>query len=117
MNTRHVWLIAGLALPTGCRDSVTVDYVTASLASGETYTYPTVGGDEDWARISTQPKHFSVSEIRRNAGTNWVITFVYQAASGFVGMDRAEIEIMTGSDGASPPTNVRRVVFTFEVHN
>lgn len=123
MNTRHVWMIAGLVallpLTAGCDDglAVTVDYVAVSLSNAETYTYPTVSGDEEGAGISVQAKHFSISEMRRNATTNWVATYIYQPAAEFVGTDRAEIEVFTGSDGASPSTHMRRVIFIFEVHN
>jgi len=101
----------------GCKDSASVETVKVSLTNSQTYQYPTVGGDEAGARISVQPRHFGVSEIRRDAETNWVATFVYQPTAGFVGSDDAEIEIATGSDGASPPRNVRRVVFHFDIHN
>jgi hypothetical protein len=101
----------------GCSDTVRVETIRVSLQSGQIYQFPTVGGDEEGARIVTQPKHYSISEIRRDAETNWVATFVYQPAAGFVGSDYAEIEILTGSDGASPPTNVRKVAFQFDVHN
>ena len=123
MITRQVWSFAGFAfvalLPVsgGCKDTVTVDYITVSLADSQTYSYPTVSGDEEGAGITVQAKHFRVSEMRRNAETNWVATFVYQPVAGYVGMDRAELETLTGSDGASPSTHVRRVVFNFEVHN
>jgi hypothetical protein len=100
----------------GCREPGAVETVKVSLANSQVYEYPTMGGDEDGARISIQPKHYSTSEIRRNAETNWVATFVYQPITGFVGSDYAEIEIMTGSDGASPPRNVKRVVFEFDIH-
>lgn len=114
-----VLLVVLLPVVAGCEDSlaVRVDYVAVSLANAETYTYPTVSGDEEGAGIAVQAKHFTVSEMRRGPATNWVATYVYQPATGFVGTDRAEIEIWTGSDGASPPTNMRRVVFVFEVHN
>jgi hypothetical protein len=101
----------------GCRESGSVERVRVSLANSQVYEYPTVGGDEEGARISVQPKHYMTSEIRRNAGTNWVATFVYQPTSGFVGSDYAEIEILTGSNGATPPRNVKRVVFYFDIHN
>jgi hypothetical protein len=100
-----------------CNDSASVETVKVSLTNSQTYQYPTVGGDEAGARISVQPRHSGISEIRRNAETNWVATFVYQPTAGFVGTDDAEIEIATGSDGASPPRNVRRVVFHFDIHN
>jgi hypothetical protein len=76
-----------------------------------------VSGDEDGARISTQAKHYSISEIRRDAETNWVAVYVYQPAAGFVGSDYVEIEILTGSDGVSPPTNIERVAFRLVIRN
>jgi hypothetical protein len=100
----------------GCREPGAVETVNVSLTNSQTYEYPTVSGDEEGARISLQAEHYSTSEIRRNAGTNWVATFVYRPTTGFVGSDHAEIDIMTGSDGVSPPRNVRRVVFHFDIH-
>jgi hypothetical protein len=101
----------------GCKESNPLETVSVSLKNTEMYQYPTVGGDEDGATISTQATHYRISEIRRNAETNWVVTYVYQPAAGFVGSDYAEIEILTGSDGASPPTNVKRLAFHFVIHN
>jgi len=101
----------------GCGDATSVETVKVSLTNAQAYQYPTVSGDEEGARISVQPNHSIISEIRRNAETNWVATFVYQPTAGFVGSDYAEIEIVTGSDGASPPRNVKRVVFHFDIHD
>ena len=91
--------------------------VTVSLKNTETYEYPTVGGDEDGAVVSKQATHHSISEIRRGAETNWIAVYVYRPAAGFVGSDHAEIEIFTGSDGASPPTRIRTVTFVFDIHD
>jgi hypothetical protein len=112
-----VFLLPVFVLLQSCTQSASVETVSVSLKSAETFQYPTVSGDEEGARISVQPKHYNTSEIRRNAATNWIATFVYQPTTGFVGSDDAAIEIMTGSDGASPPRNVKRVVFHFDVHN
>jgi hypothetical protein len=101
----------------GCRDPDSVETVIVYLRNTETYQYRTVGGDEEGARISTQATHYSISEIRRDASTDWYAVFVYQPAAGFVGEDHAEVEVMTGSDGASAPTNIKKVVFRFSVHN
>ena len=108
-------LLLGLAL--GCNEHDTVQIVDVSLTNTELYQFPTVGGDEEGARISTQARHQSVSEIRRSAATNYVATFAYQAAPGFVGSDDAEIEVLTGSDGASAPQNIKRIAFRFLIHN
>lgn len=121
MTTRTVvavQLMVVLAVGTleACRAPTAVETVTVSIAAGELYQYPTVGGDEEGARIVTQARHYATSEIRRNAATNWVATYVYQPAAGFTGSDGVEIEILTGSDGASPPTKTQRVAIQFDVH-
>jgi hypothetical protein len=101
----------------GCTEANSFDMVNVSLKNTETYQYPTVGGDEDGAMVSKQANHYSISEIRHNAETNWVAVYVYQPAAGFVGSDQAQIKIFTGSDGASPPTHTKTVIFFFEIHN
>jgi hypothetical protein len=101
----------------GCRQSSAVETVSVSLKNTETYQYPTVSGDEDGARISTQATHYSVSQIRRNAETNWVAVYVYRPTAGFVGSDYAEIEVHTGSDGASAPTSIKTIAFRFVIHD
>ena len=101
----------------GCKKSNSVETITVSITNAERFQYPTVGGDEEGARISLQATHHSISEIRRGAETNWVATYVYQSAPGFIGSDYAEIEISTGSDGASTPTNIKTVAFRFTVRD
>jgi hypothetical protein len=91
--------------------------INVSLKNTEVFQYPTVGGDEEGARISTQASHFTLSEIRRDEQTSWIATYIYQPARGFMGSDDAEIEVFTGSDGPSPPTHTRRVHFRFEVRD
>ena len=100
-----------------CGGSNPVETINVSLKNTEVYQYPTVGGDEDGARISIQAKHYSTSEIRRNAETHWIAVYTYQPAAGFVGSDYVDIEILTGSDGASLPTNVKKVAFHFDIHD
>ena|ERR1041384_6269513 len=89
--------------------------INVSLRNGDTYQYPTVGGDEDVARISIQAQHYQTSEMRRDAQTNWVATYVYQPAPGFVGSDHVELELLTGSDGASAPKDLKKVALRFTV--
>jgi hypothetical protein len=101
----------------GCKTSSPQESITVSLRNSETYQYPTVSGDEEGARISTQARHYSISEIRRDAVTNWAATYVYQPAFGFVGTDSVALEILTGSDGTSPPIEIKQVVIGFTVHN
>jgi hypothetical protein len=93
------------------------DGSTVPLKNTETYEYPTVGGDEDGARITKQASHYEVSEIRRNASTKYVAVYTYQPKTGYVGLDYVEIEIYTGSNGANPPSNIRTVKFNFVINN
>jgi len=68
-------LLPALVSVQGCQDrnsSENVENVSVSMKNTETYKYPTVSGDEQGARISTQAKHYSISEIRRNAETAFV---------------------------------------------
>jgi hypothetical protein len=97
-----------------CTAAKSTQTLEVSLQRGEIYQYPTVGGDEEGARIALQPNHSAISEIRRGPATNWVAVYVYQPAPGFVGSDYAELEILTGSDGASPPI-ARKVAIHFRI--
>lgn len=96
---------------------VSLNHTDVSLKNTDTFRYPTVGGDEEGARITVQAKHYNVSEMRRNAETNWVAVYMYQPTTGYIGTDYAEIEIRTGSDGASSPTSIRTVAFRFVITN
>jgi hypothetical protein len=115
--TSFLVAIAALAFVTSCRDSAAAKSVSVSMRNTAVYQYPTVGGDEEGATISTQAAHYRVSEIRRNIDTNWVATYVYQPVAGFVGSDYVELEIVTGSDGATPPTTTTKVMLHFSIHD
>jgi hypothetical protein len=102
----------------GCRESNPVETVSVSLRNTETFEYPTLGGDEEGASISTQAEHYSVSEIRRGAETNWVAVYVYRPVEGYVGSDYAELELRSSSTGgANSPTRIWTVAFRFSIHD
>jgi hypothetical protein len=117
MSTRTfpIALIAFSFLVSGCSDQGVPVTTTVTLKDTETYQYPTVGGDEESARIVTQAQHYRISEIRRDAQTNWVAVYVYQPALGYTGSDYVELEIETGSDGASPPSHSKRIGLVFQI--
>lgn len=100
-----------------CGEGSSARTISVSLRSTDVYRYPTVSGDEEGARISVQASHYRISEVRRDAETNWVAVYVYQPAPGFVGRDHAEIDILGGSAGAAAPATVRTVALHFDVHN
>jgi hypothetical protein len=114
-RTSAIALIAFSLLVSSCSDQGELVTATIVLKNTESYEYPTVGGDEESARIVTQAQHYSISEIRRDAHTNWVAVYVYQPALEYVGPDNVELEIQTGSDGASPPSHSRRIGLAFQI--
>ncbi len=107
-------LLILISLTIACNDESSSRDINVEIRSSELYQYPTVGGDEEGAIIKTQAKYFEISEIRRNAETNYVATYTYKSKADFVGQDFVEIEILTGSDGASAPTNseIVKIIFT-----
>ena len=110
------FIALGLALPMiSCAPANSQQTIEVSLHKGELYQNPTVGGDEEGARIATQAGHYAISEIRRGPSTNWVAVYVYQPAAEFIGSDQVELEILTHSDGVSSPT-VQKVAIRFVVH-
>lgn len=58
-----------------------------------------ISGDEEGAIIKVQALHFEVSEITRNAITNWSVVYTYKPTPGYVGKDSVEIETCTGGGG------------------
>lgn len=101
---------------TACKEKVAVESLSVSILNTDRYRHPTVGGDEEGARISMQARHYSVSEIRRDSETNWIATYVYQPTAGYTGTDNVELEILGGSDGATAPRIVKKVRLHFLVH-
>ena len=109
-------LIATMSCDNTTDPNLSTRYLTASISSSETYEYRTgISGDEDGAAIKVQARHFVTSEIARNAATNWEAVYIYEPDPLFSGTDYVELELRTGSDGASPPTNVEIVRITIHV--
>lgn len=116
---RTLLLFASLSLlmsATACKEKLAVESITVSMLNTDRYRHPTVGGDEEGARISMQASHYSVSEMRRDSETNWVATYVYQPTAGYTGADDVELEIFGGSDGATALQIVRKVRLHFSIH-
>lgn len=117
MTNRLVVLLISVVHFAGCSDLDSVKTVRVSLQNTETYQYPTFVGDEEGTSLSTQAKHYTISEVRHDSTTNWAAVYFYQAAAGYVGSDYSAIRIYRGSDGASPNTHITEVRFYFDVHN
>lgn len=112
--TAALFVLPLVLVTPGCTATDATQTIAVALQKGQTYEYRTVGGDEEGATIVVHPMHFAISEIRRGPATNWVAVYVYQPAAGFVGSDYAELQVLTGSDGASPPA-AKKVAIRFVV--
>lgn len=122
MNRNHliIVLIFIIIASVSCNDSTDKNsennVLNVTIHNTETYQHDTgISGDEDGVSIIVQAKHCDLSEIVRNADTNWSAVYRYKPQSGFIGTDCVEIEISTGSDGASKPTNVEVIKINIKV--
>jgi hypothetical protein len=117
-----VIVVAGISFQS-CKDlgedppPATGQAITVRLRNADTFQYPTVGGDEEGAIVSTQPRHFRISEIRRDASTNFICVYVYQPEAGYTGYDHAELDIYTNKVGTPEHTQVTRLAINFTISN
>lgn len=109
-----------LILLVGCENTTDPNIKASTtfvrITNSETYEFRTgISGDEEGATIKMQAKHFLVSDIVRNADTKWEAVYVYKPESVYRGTDYVELELSTGSDGASPPTNIEIIKIRIQV--
>ena len=105
----------------GCDHSTDADLerklISVSIENTEVYEYRTgISGDEEGATIIHQARHFEISEILRNAETRWEAVYKYKPTPGFTGADFVELKFSTGSDGASPHTNIEIIKIEFTIN-
>jgi hypothetical protein len=90
--------------------------VDVTIKNSEVYEYNTgISGDEEGVSIKTQAKNFEISDIVRNASTRFEAVYRYKPKAGFIGADYIELEIITGSDGASLPKNEKSIKILIHV--
>ncbi|MEZ5106345.1 MAG: hypothetical protein R2757_17720 [Draconibacterium sp.] len=100
-------------------DEVPTNDITKNivLKSGQIYIYDfNILGDEEGATIITQPKHADISEIIRDATTNWSVVYRYKPVDGYTGSDSVEIKTCTGSDGTNCG-ETKLYLIEFEIRN
>ena len=116
----YAFVLCLLVLAVSCDSttdsSIEEGVITVSIENSETYRYRTgISGDEEGASIILQAENSEISEIVRNAETEWEAVYIYRAQPSFRGTDHVEIELNTGSDGASPPTSSKIVKLKIHV--
>jgi hypothetical protein len=122
-TTFLVVVIGTVLCPISCKDlgevllPSTGQMITVALRNTDTYQYPAVGGDEDGALITKQAQHYRVSQVRRDASTNFICVYIYQPEAGYTGNDHAELEIHTNKVGTSEYAQVSKLAFSFTITN
>jgi hypothetical protein len=112
-----VYLLAPACNDFGEEPTLPISVINVTVRNTNTFQYPTVGGDEEGTRISVQARHYRVSQIRRNASTNWVALYIYQPEADYVGSDYTELEVFTNPTGRPENKRVSKVGLSFKVTN
>lgn len=90
------------------------DSIDIELSKNELFTYDTKNsGDEEGGKIIEQAQHFMISEIVRDSVFRLV--YRYQPKEDYVGEDNVQIELSSGSDGASPSTHFDYITINFTI--
>ena len=110
------FLIILLILLWGCekeKEPVPKELIEISLQNTDEYIHDfEICGDEEGATIETSPQHAEISEIVRDASTDWCVVYKYKPESGFVGKDYVEIKTCTGGGISCTEIEIVRIEFT-----
>jgi len=91
--------------------------LSVDMSNNDIYEYRTgISGDEERTSIIVQARHFEISDIFRNAGTQYEAVYKYKPEAEFSGRDYVEIETRRGSDGASPSNKVAIIKIKIQVY-
>ena len=98
-------------------DNATRLTVTAAVKANQPYQYDLGSfGTEEGASVSTQAKHFIVSDVERDPNTGKII-YNYLPTTNYIGTDEVVIRSAKGSNGASAPTNITFTTIKFTITN
>lgn len=90
------------------------DSIDVELSKNELFFYDTKNsGDEEGGRIIEQAQHFEASEVVRD--TSFRLVYRYQPKEDYKGNDRVQIELSSGSDGASSSTHFKYITINFVI--
>lgn len=90
--------------------------VSTTIANTETYEYRTgISGDEEGAKITEQAQNYEISELVRDASTQFEVVYRYKPKAGFVGVEQVKIRTEQGSDGSSPSDEFTTIILRITV--
>ena len=115
----HRLLLAALVLVIACEDEKQVTDLNAievRITNTETYEYHTgMGGDEQGASITRQAQHYSISEIVRDASTNYEPVYRYKSEPGYVGIEEVILTLSDHSLGTDVQTEQTEITIYISV--
>ncbi|MCP4604129.1 MAG: hypothetical protein GY847_27010 [Proteobacteria bacterium] len=100
-----ILLLATVVVLISCDDDQSEDQISvdAQIKNTGIYEYRTgISGDEEGATITKQAQNYEISELVRDASTQFEIVYRYKPKEKFVGFEEVNIRTEQGSDGASP---------------
>ena len=90
------------------------DSIDVEISKNELFIYDTKNsGDEEGGRIVEQAQRFEISEVVRD--NSFRLVYRYQPKENYVGNDRVQIELSSGSDGGSPPNHFDYITINFVI--
>lgn len=90
-------LFTSLVLLVSCDDQQSEQSLTveAEISNTEIYEYNTgMGGDEQGAQIMQHPLNYEISEMIRDASTNFSPIYRYKPTTGFVGTEVVKLQLL-----------------------
>jgi hypothetical protein len=110
-------LVVAVALGSCTKESsLPVRIINHKVSLDEVYQFNLeVYGDEEGAQIKVQARNYDISQLLRDAATNWGVVYQYKPSAGFTGTDYTVIDVYRGSDGASPSRISERIKFVFTI--
>lgn len=107
-----------MAVIISCENEPSAGQITVDIEmnNSQIFEYRTgISGDEEGARITQQALNYEISEMVRNASTQWEAVYRYKPKANFVGSEEVIIRLEQGSDGASPSNNFTNITITIFV--
>lgn len=98
------------------KDETSIEVTEVTIKNSREYSRSlNMYGDNERAYVLTQAQHFKISQLSRDASTDWDYVYVYKPERGYVGTDFVEIETCTrGNSGECGDRKILRINFTME---
>ncbi|MTI29537.1 hypothetical protein E1171_01815 [Cytophagales bacterium RKSG123] len=92
----------------------TYNSIDIDITKNELYIYDTKNsGDEEGGHIFVQAMHYSISELVRDS--TFRLVYRYQPEKDYIGNDKVQLELSSGSNGAGPSAHFKYLTINFNI--